>query len=41
PYTPTKGKVKTKDVQDGRTGANPNSAVANSRQKLERNESSL
>jgi hypothetical protein len=33
PYTPTQGKVKTKDVQDGRTGTNPNSAAANSRQK--------
>ncbi|KKL73926.1 hypothetical protein LCGC14_2070020, partial [marine sediment metagenome] len=41
PYSPTQGKVKNKDVQDGRTGANPNSAIANSRQKLERNESSL
>ncbi len=33
PYSPTQGKVKTKDVQDGRTGTNPNSAAANSRQK--------
>ncbi len=41
PYTPTQGKAKNKDVQDGRTGANPNSAIANSRQKLERDGSSL
>ena len=41
PYTPTQGKVKQKDVQDGRTGANPNSAIANSRQKLERDGTSL
>lgn len=41
PYTPTQGKVKNKDVQDGRTGANPNSAIANSRQKLERDGKSL
>lgn len=41
PYTPTQGKVKQKDVQDGRTGANPNSAISNSRQKLERNGTSL
>jgi len=34
PYTPTQGKVKNNDVQDGRTGMNANSDVANSRQKL-------
>jgi hypothetical protein len=33
PYSPTQGKPKNKDVQDGRTGVNPNSNVANSRQK--------
>jgi hypothetical protein len=36
PYTPTSGKVKSKDVQDGRTGNNPNSSAANSRQKQEK-----
>ena len=41
PYTPTQGKVKNKDVQDGRTGANPNSSIANSRQKTERDGNSL
>lgn len=41
PYTPTQGKVKNKDVQDGRTGTNPNSAIANSRQKIERDGNSL
>ncbi len=41
PYTPTQGKVKNKDVQDGRTGTNPNSAIANSRQKTERDGNSL
>jgi hypothetical protein len=33
PYSPTQGKPKNRDVQDGRTGVNPNSNVANSRQK--------
>ncbi len=41
PYTPTQGKPKNKDVQDGRTGVNPNSSAANSRQKLEKSGSSL
>ena len=41
PYTPTQGKVKNKDVQDGRTGTNPNSAIANSRQKTQRDGTSL
>ena len=41
PYTPTQGKPKNKDVQDGRTGVNPNSNAANSRQKLEKNGSSI
>ena len=41
PYSPTQGKVKNKDVQDGRTGMNPNSSIANSRQKLERDGNSL
>jgi hypothetical protein len=36
PYSPTQGKPKNKDVQDGRTGVNPNSNVANSRQKNDR-----
>jgi len=36
PYTPTQGKVKNKDVQDGRTGINPASSIANSRQKTQR-----
>lgn len=41
PYTPTQGKVKNKDVQDGRTGINPASSIANSRQKTERDGNSL
>ncbi len=41
PYTPTQGKVKNKDVQDGRTGNNPNSSIANSRQKVEKDGNSL
>ena len=41
PYTPTQGKVKNKDVQDGRTGVNPNSNVANSRQKNDKDGKSV
>ena len=41
PYTPTQGKVKNKDVQDGRTGINPASSIANSRQKTQRDGNSL
>jgi len=41
PYTPTQGKPKNNDVQDGRTGVNPNSNVANSRQKNDRDGSSV
>jgi len=41
PYTPTQGKQKNKDVQDGRTGVNPNSNVANSRQKNDRDGKSI
>lgn len=41
PYTPTQGKIKNKDVQDGRTGNNPNSSAANSQQKTERDGQSL
>lgn len=41
PYTPTQGKIKNKDVQDGRTGNNPNSSAANSQQKREREGQSL
>lgn len=35
PYQPTQGKVKNKDVADGRTGVNSDSAAANSRQKMQ------
>jgi hypothetical protein len=41
PYTPTQGKPKNKDVQDGRTGVNANSNAANSRQKLEKDGNSV
>lgn len=41
PYTPTQGKTKSKDVADGRTGVNPNSNIANSRQKTERDGSNI
>jgi hypothetical protein len=34
PYQPQPGKVKNNDVADGRTGINPESSEANSRQKL-------
>jgi hypothetical protein len=41
PYTPTQGKPKNNDVQDGRTGVNANSNAANSRQKLEKDGNSV
>ena len=41
PYTPTQGKVKNKDVQDGRTGNNPNSSAANSQQKINKDSKQL
>ena len=41
PYTPTQGKIKNKDVQDGRTGNNPNSSAANSQQKINKDSKQL
>lgn len=41
PYTPTQGKPKNRDIADGRTGVAPQSAEANSRQKLQRDGNQL
>ncbi|KKL22454.1 hypothetical protein LCGC14_2435250, partial [marine sediment metagenome] len=45
PYNPTqgviKGSTKDKGITDGRTGSNPNSTEANSRQKLQANGQNL